>query len=324
MKLNAIYQGDCIKVLNEKIDEQSVDLIFADPPYNLSGNGLKWEGNKTGGDWYMVNEEWDKMTAPEYMQFTKKWIDACHKVLKDNGSIYISCTYHNLAEVMIVLKQLDFKINNVIVWQKINAMPNMTKRVFTHSIEFVVWAVKGKKWIFNYQELKKINPEKQKDSSPKQMRDAWSLPLVQGKERLRGKDGRALHPTQKPEEMLKRIIIASSNKEDLVLDPFLGSGTTAVVAKRLGRDWIGIEKGRKYVDMAKKRIAQIKQLECMSKYDNLKILKKTRARTNHICIKCGQQINAGDFYHAEGMKDKFLHSLHRKKFCNKCYEENRK
>jgi len=258
MKLNIIYRDDCVKVLNEKIDEKSVNLIFADPPYNLSGNGLKWEGNKTGGDWYMVNEEWDKMTAPEYMQFTRKWIGACHKVLKDNGSIYISCTYHNLAEVMIVLKQLDFKINNVIVWQKSNAMPNMTKRVFTHSTEFVVWAVKGKKWIFNYKELKTINPETQKDGSLKQMRDVWALPLVQGKERLHGKDGRALHPTQKPEEMLKRIIVASSNKGDLVLDPFSGSGTTAVVAKRLGRNWIGIEQSKKYVEMAKKRISGIK------------------------------------------------------------------
>jgi len=254
MKLNTIYQGDCIKVLNEKIEDKSVDLIFADPPYNLSGNGLKWRGNKTGGDWYMVNEEWDKMTAPEYVQFTKKWIGACHKVLKDNGSIYISCAYHNLAKVMAVLKKLGFKINNVIVWQKTNAMPNMTKRVFTHSTEFVVWAVKGKKWVFNYEELKKINPERQKDGSLKQMRDVWAMPLVQGKERLHGKDGRALHPTQKPEEMLKRIIIASSNKGNTVLDPFLGSGTTAVVAKKLGRNWIGIEKSEKYVEIAKQRI----------------------------------------------------------------------
>ena len=257
MKINTVYKGNCIEIMNKKIPEESVNLIFADPPYNLSGNGLKWEGNKTGGDWYMVNEEWDKMTELEYIQFSRKWIGACHKVLKDNGSIYISCTYHNLAEVMIVLKQLGFKINNVIVWQKTNAMPNMTKRVFTHSTEFVVWAVKGKKWIFNYEELKKINPEKQKDGSPKQMRDVWSLPLVQGKERLRGDDGRALHPTQKPEEMLKRIIIASSNNGDTVLDPFLGSGTTAIVAKKLGRNWIGIEKSKKYAEMAKKRISKI-------------------------------------------------------------------
>lgn len=254
MKKNSIYNGDCVDILKNEIDKKSIDLIFADPPYNLSGNGLKWKGNKTGGDWYMVNEEWDKMTAPEYLQFTRKWIGACHEVLKDHGSIYISCTYHNIAEVMIVLKQLDFKIHNVITWQKTNAMPNMTRRVFTHSTEFIIWAVKGKKWIFNYEDLKKMNPEKQKDGTLKQMRDVWALPLVQGKERLRGKDGRALHPTQKPEEMLKRIIIASSNKDDLVLDPFLGSGTTAFIAKKLGRNWIGIEKEKEYINVAQKRM----------------------------------------------------------------------
>jgi len=254
METNKIYAGDCIEVLNQKVDPNSIDLIFADPPYNLSGNGLKWEGNKTGGDWYMVNEAWDKMSAPEYIQFTRKWIGGCHRVLKENGSLYISCTYHNIAEVMIVLKQLDFKINNVVTWQKTNAMPNMTRRVFTHSTEFVVWGVKGKKWVFNYDELKKINPNRQKDGSLKQMRDVWDLPLVQGKERLRNGNKRALHPTQKPEEMLKRIIAASSNKGDLVLDPFLGSGTTALVAKRLGRKWIGIEKNQDYVEAAQKRI----------------------------------------------------------------------
>lgn len=254
MKTNKIYAGDCIEVLNQKVEPNSIDLIFADPPYNLSGNGLKWEGNKMGGDWYMVNEVWDKMSAPEYMQFTRKWIGGCHRVLKDNGPIYVCCTYHNISEVMIVLKQLDFKINNVITWQKTNAMPNMTKRIFTHSTEFVVWGVKGKKWVFNYEELKRINPDKQKDGSLKQMRDVWPLPLVQGKERLRGGNGRALHPTQKPEEMLKRIIIASSNKKGIVLDPFLGSGTTAVVAKRLGRNWIGIEKNQSYIEAAQKRI----------------------------------------------------------------------
>ncbi len=254
MKLNCIYQGDCIKILNELIKSESVDLIFADPPYNLSGNGLKWRGNKTGGDWFMVNEEWDKMSPEKYMEFTRQWIAACSRVLKNTGSIYICCTYHNIPEIMIVLKELKFKINNVITWQKINAMPNMTRRVFTHSTEFIVWAVKGKKWIFNYQALKQINPEKQKDGALKQMRDVWSLPLVQGKERLKGKDGRALHPTQKPEEMLRRIIIASSNKGDLVLDPFLGSGTTAVVAKKFGRNWVGIEKHKKYSDASMKRI----------------------------------------------------------------------
>lgn len=254
MKKNSIYTGDCLKVLHKEIDKDSIDLIFADPPYNLSGNGLKWKGNKTGGDWYMVNEDWDKMTVPEYMNFTKKWVKACHKVLKKNGSIYISCTYHNIAEVMIALKYTGFKVNNVITWQKSNPMPNMTKRVFTHSTEFVVWAVKGKKWIFNYEELKRINPERQKSGDLKQMRDVWTMPLVQGDERLRGTNRRALHPTQKPEALLRRVIVASSKKGDLVLDPFLGSGTTAVVAKRLGRRWIGIEKNKKYAKAAVKRI----------------------------------------------------------------------
>lgn len=254
MKTNVIYVGDCVEVLGREIPTSSIDLIFADPPYNLSGNGLKWKGNKTGGDWYMVNEAWDQYSAPEYLQFTENWIEACRKALKDGGSIYISSTHHNLGEILITLKKLGFKINNIITWQKSNAMPNMTKRVFTHTCEYVVWAVKGRGWTFNYRELKDINPEKQKDGSLKQMRDVWVFPLVQGKERLRTKEGRALHPTQKPEELLRRIIVASSKKGDTVLDPFLGSGTTAVVAKRLGRHWIGIEVDAKYAKAAEKRI----------------------------------------------------------------------
>jgi site-specific DNA-methyltransferase (adenine-specific)/modification methylase len=136
-------------------------------------------------------------------------------------------------------------------------MPNMTRRVFTHSTEFIVWAVKGKKWIFNYEKLREMNPEKQKDGSLKQMRDVWQFPLVQGKERIRGWDNRAIHPTQKPEEMLRRIIFASSNKGDIVLDPFLGSGTTTSVAKKLSRNWIGIEKDKKYFKVAKDRMKKI-------------------------------------------------------------------
>lgn len=256
MRINHFYSGDCIEVLTQEIDKKSIDLIFADPPYNLSGNGLKWQGNKTGGDWFMVNEEWDKMTTPEYMQFTLKWLGGCHKVLKENGSIYIACSYHNIGEVMIVLKQLDYKINNIITWYKTNAMPNMTRRVFTHSTEFVIWAVKGSGWTFNYEKTKEINPNKQKDGKMKQMRDLWEMPLVQGKERLRGENNKALHPTQKPEEMLKRIILASSNIGDLVLDPFSGSGTTAVIAKKYKRKFIGIEKEKKYNIAALNRLKE--------------------------------------------------------------------
>jgi site-specific DNA-methyltransferase (adenine-specific) len=257
MKTNIIYNDDCIKILNEKIDKSSIDLIFADPPYNLSGNGLKWEGNKTGGNWYMVNENWDKMTESDYLKFTKDWLTGCTRVLKNSGSIYIACSYHNIGEIMIVLKQLEYKVNNIITWHKSNAMPNMTRRVFTHSTEFVIWAVKGSGWTFNYQVLKEINPEKQKDGKKKQMRDFWNMPLVQGKERLRKDNGKALHPTQKPEEMLKRIILASSNEDEIVLDPFLGSGTTAFIAKKYKRKWIGIERDKSYFIAALDRVSTI-------------------------------------------------------------------
>ncbi len=254
MKLNIIYNGDCIEILNDAIKENSIDLIFADPPYNLSGNALKWVGNKTGGDWNMVNENWDKIPDTEYLRFTENWIKGCYKVLKKSGSIYVASSYHNLAEIIITLKRLKFKINNIITWYKTNAMPNMTKRVFTHSTEFVVWAVKGSGWTFNYETAKEINPKKQKDGKVKQMRDLWEMPLVQGKERIRSIDGKALHPTQKPEEMLKRIILTCSKEGDIVLDPFLGSGTTAIIAQRFGRKWIGIEKEKKYVEIAEKRL----------------------------------------------------------------------
>ena len=187
------------------------------------------------------------------MQFTKKWIEACDRALKDGGSMYISCTYHNVAEVMIVLKQLNYKINNLITWQKVNAMPNMTRRMFTHSTEFVVWGVKGRKWIFNYEELKRINPDKQKDGALKQMRDVWVLPLVQGKERLRSSNNRALHPTQKPEEMLRRIILASSPKRGCGFGPIPGKWHNGSNGKKLGRNWIGIEKDLDYVKAAKKK-----------------------------------------------------------------------
>jgi len=255
MKINHIYIGDCIKVLDNTIKKNSIDLIFADPPYNLSGKGLKWKENKTGGDWFMINEKWDKMSNLNYSLFTEKWISSSYESLKSNGSIYVCGTFHNIGEIIIALKKIGFEIKNIITWQKINAMPNMTKRVFTHSSEFIVWGVKGKNWTFNYSQLKKINPNKQKDGSEKQMRDIWSLPLVQGKERIKDVNGKAAHPTQKPEAILERIIIASSNRGDLVLDPFMGSGTTAYVAKKLKRNFIGIEKEKKYINIIKKRIS---------------------------------------------------------------------
>lgn len=257
MKTNNIYKGDCREILKKQIPDESVDLIFADPPYNLSGNGLKWKNKGLGGDWFMVNEKWDKMTESGYLKFTQEWLAECKRTLKSHGSIYVSCTYHNIGELMMTLKALGFTPRNIITWHKNNAMPSMTKRSFTHSCEYMLYFTKGKKWIFNYSELKKINPDKAKDGSEKQMRDLWIMPVCQGKERIKDKTGRAAHPTQKPENLLERIILASSNKGDVVLDPFLGSGTTAFIAKKLGRKWIGIETDDKYIKVAEKRIKNV-------------------------------------------------------------------
>jgi len=257
MKTNTIYKGDCRGILKKEIPDESIDLVFADPPYNLSGNALKWKNKDMGGDWFMVNEKWDKMTESEYLKFTQEWLTECHRVLKSHGSIYISCTYHNIGELIMTLKALSFSPRNIITWYKNNAMPSMTKRSFTHSCEYILYFTKGKNWIFNYSDLKKINPDKAKDGSQKQMRDLWTIPVCQGKERIREKTGRAAHPTQKPENLLERIIIAGSNKGNVVLDPFLGSGTTACVAQKLGRKWIGIETDDKYIRMAEKRVKNI-------------------------------------------------------------------
>ena len=260
MKTNEIIKGDCIEVMNNKITAESIDLIFADPPYNLSGSKLDLKNNKTGGAYYKVDEEWDTFTKTDYAKFTFAWIEECKKVLKSNGSLYISCTQHNIGELTIAAKELGFELKNILTWYKVNAMPNITKRTFTHSTEFVLWFVKGKNWIFNYDEVKKFNPHKTLTGDDKQMRDFLDfieLPIVQGKERLRGEDGRALHPTQKPVKLLELIILASSNKGDLVLDPFFGSGTTGYVAQRLKRDWIGIELSEKYIEAAQNRLKDI-------------------------------------------------------------------
>ena len=257
MQLNTIYNDDCLSILNDssKIKENSIQLIFADPPYNLSGNGLKSKNSKTGGDFNMINEDWDKMEESEFVNFTNEWIKACKKVLKPNGSIFIACSYHNIGESIMSLKANKFEIKNIITWHKSNAMPNLTRRVLTHSTEFIIWAVKGKGWIFNYEILKKLNPDKKQDGTDKQMKDIWTMPLCQGKERLKEKNGKALHPTQKPEELLKRIILGFSNENDIILDPFAGSGTTPYIAKKYNRNFIAIEKEKKYIKAIEQRIS---------------------------------------------------------------------
>jgi len=262
MKTNQIYQGDCIGVMDEKIKKESIALVYADPPYNLSGKPLNLINNKTGGAFYKMNERWDTWDYDKYVDFSEKWISGCWRVLKVNGSLYISCTYHNIAGVIMAAKKSGFKLNNIITWFKINAMPSITKRTFTHATEYVCWFVKGNNWKFNYHQLKVINPHRTQEGKTKQMRDFLDfikLPIVQGRERLRGSDGRAIHPTQKPEKLLEIIITASSDKGDVVLDPFFGTGTTGIVASRLAREWIGIEVHKDYLKIANARLANKKE-----------------------------------------------------------------
>jgi len=249
-----IHLGDCVEIMKNEINPRSIDLVYADPPYNLSGRSLNLINNKTGGPFYKMNEEWDKWNYDDYFNFTNCWMAQCWKVLKFSGSLYVSCTYHNIGEIIFIGKMIGFQLKNVITWYKTNAMPSITKRTFTHATEYVCWFVKGKNWRFNYAALKRLNPEKTKKGQLKQMRDLIELPIVQGKERLKGPSGRALHPTQKPEKLIEMIIIASSDVDDCILDPFFGTGTTGIVASKLKRKWIGIEINNNYFSVAYERI----------------------------------------------------------------------
>jgi site-specific DNA-methyltransferase (adenine-specific)/modification methylase len=262
LPINEILQGDCTQILENDIQSESVNLVFADPPYNLSGKSLNLANNTTGGAYYKMNEAWDTFDYGDYIIFTTAWLKGCHKILAPNGSLYISCTQHNIGEILIESKKIGFKLNNILTWYKTNSMPNITKRTFTHSTEFVCWFVKGKNWVFNYNEVKEFNPHKTKTGNNKQMRDFFDfieIPILQGKERIKGDDGRAIHPTQKPEKLLELIIRASTNKSDIVLDPFFGTGTTGAMAKKLHRKWIGIEKDAQYIEIAKERLKLIQK-----------------------------------------------------------------
>ncbi len=244
-----IILGDALEVLN-KIPNESVDLVFADPPYNMSKKkGLGWRYSNH----ITMQEAWDIFSKDEFFDFNLKWITECLRILKHGGSLWISGSFHNIYQIGFILQNMpDIKINNSIVWFKPNAQPNITCRFFTESTEHLIWASKngnGKKWRFNYDWSKEI--EDQINFKGKQTRNVWAIPLTPKKEKWAG-----AHPTQKPFELLKRIILSCTNKGDVVLDPFIGSGTTSAVAKYYGRNSIGIEINKKYFDIIKKRLKQ--------------------------------------------------------------------
>ncbi len=244
-----LFHGNCLEIMPE-IDKESIDLIFADPPYRLSNGGITCKAGRIA---LVDKADWDKSQGfDEDFKFTYKWIKLCRDLLKPNGTIWISGTSHNIFQVGYALQALGFQIMNEITWFKPNAPPNLSCRYFAHAHESIVWAKKSKdaKHTFNYALMKewndKISPE------GKQMRSVWYIPLTPLEEKKLGK-----HPTQKPLEVMRRIVLSSSNKGDLVLDPFVGSGTTGVVAKKYERNFIGIDIEKNFCELAQKRIFNV-------------------------------------------------------------------
>ena len=249
LPLDRILLGDCVELLHS-LPEKSIDLIFADPPYNLQLSQELWRPNLTKVD--AVDEAWDQFPSfREYDDFTRRWLSACRRVLKDTGTIWVIGSYHNIYRVGSILQDLGFWILNDIIWVKTNPMPNFRGVRFTNAHETLIWAQKDKRarYTFNYHDMKALNDDLQ-------MRSDWTLPLCTGAERVR-LYGQKVHPTQKPEGLLYRVILSSSNPDDIVLDPFFGTGTTGAVAKKLHRHWIGIEQEANYVRLAQERIEGI-------------------------------------------------------------------
>jgi len=241
-----LFQGDCFEVI-KKIKTKSIDMIFADPPYFLSNNGITC----VNGKMVSVNKgDWDK-GGNEYKdkyEFNKKWIKLCKRVLKDDGTMWISGTYHNIYVIGAILQKFGFKIINNITWRKTNPPPNLSCRAFTHSTETILWAkkdLKNSKHLFNYSIMKEMN-------NNKQMKDVWETSTTKKSEKKYGK-----HPTQKPLEIMRKIILSSTNEDDLILDPFNGSGTTGVICQELNRKYFGIELEQDYIELSIKRFEHI-------------------------------------------------------------------
>jgi site-specific DNA-methyltransferase (adenine-specific) len=250
LPLNQIIHGDSIDVL-AALPERSIDLIFADPPYNLQLAGELLRPNQTVVDG--VDDAWDQFDSfAAYDQFTRAWLAACRRVLKDDGTIWVIGSYHNIFRVGAIMLDLGYWFLNDVIWYKTNPMPNFRGTRFTNATETLIWAKKSedqKRYTFNYHTMKHLNDEKQ-------MPNVWQIPICSGPERLKV-NGRKAHSTQKPEALLYRVIAASSNPGDVVLDPFFGSGTTGAVAKKLRRHFIGIEREAAYVALARARIDAI-------------------------------------------------------------------
>src|SRR5947208_808076 len=250
-----IFIGDCVAEM-AKLPAESVDLVFADPPYNLQLQGDLKRPDDSRVD--AVNDHWDQFSSfSAYDEFTRAWLGACRRVLKPAGTLWVIGSYHNIFRVGSILQDLGFWILNDVVWRKSNPMPNFRGRRFTNAHETLIWAMRdanAKGYTFNYEALKAGNEDIQ-------VRSDWTLALCTGEERIKARGGKKLHPTQKPESLLARVILSASRPGDLVLDPFSGTGTTGAAAKRLGRQFIGIERDPAYAAAAEARFAQIEPLQ---------------------------------------------------------------
>jgi len=256
--LSQILRGDCVAEL-AKLPAASVDLVFADPPYNLQLQGDLKRPDDSRVD--AVDDDWDKFSDfAAYDDFTRAWLASCRRVMKPNATLWVIGSYHNVFRVGTMLQDLGFWILNDVIWRKTNPMPNFRGRRFTNAHETLIWASRdaaARQYTFNYEALKAGNEDIQ-------VRSDWTIALCTGEERLKGHDNKKLHPTQKPEALLARVILSSSRPDDLVLDPFCGTGTTGAVAKRLGRRFVGIEREEIYRDAAERRIASVEPLPAAS------------------------------------------------------------
>ncbi len=238
-KLNNIYNVDCFELLSQ-IKDNTVDLVFADPPYNLSKSGMSLNFVKTGGKLLSTNKgEWDQFSSDAFEDFNYRWLTETFRILKPTGAIWVSGTYHNIYQIGFLMKKLKYELLNEIIWYKVDATPNLSCTRFVADHENFIWARKGKGNTFHYREMKELN-------GGTQMRSTWMSP-----KRL---DDIRIHPTQKPCWILERIIKATTNPKDIVFDPFMGSATTAVVAKKLDRNFIGSEKNNEFFQKAQKRL----------------------------------------------------------------------
>ena len=279
LPLNSILAGDCIQVM-QGLPEGSVDLVFADPPYNLQLRGDLHRPDNSRVD--AVDDDWDSFASfGAYDRFTRDWLAAARRLLKPDGAIWVIGSYHNIFRVGAALQDAGYWILNDVVWRKSNPMPNFRGKRFTNAHETMIWASKGEgaKYTFNYEALKALN-------EGIQMRSDWVLPLCTGHERLKDANGDKAHPTQKPEALLHRVLVGSTNAGDVVLDPFFGTGTTGAVAKMLGRNFIGIEREAAYREAAEKRLAKVRKFEA----DALEVSQSKRAAPR---VPFGQLVERG-------------------------------